>query len=169
VRGSTRRKSPQLAVQPRHARDEALGFDRLQDRARLRIEAVDLARAVLADPQRAFGPGEAGAAAVRCRDARQDGARVGIDLLDAAVRDLVQVAAVERGARVRLDREGALHPAAVGIDRVQAVAGREPQGVAIEGDAMHGRLVVEGSVLADDMGRCRFHMAILLNTRRRGE
>jgi hypothetical protein len=47
---------PQLAVDPGHAGDVAVGLQRPQDRAGRGIDLVDLAIAVLADPQRAFGP-----------------------------------------------------------------------------------------------------------------
>jgi len=68
-----------------------------------------------------------------------------------------------------LDRQRTLQPAAVGIDRVHVVAGCEPELLAVEGDAVHVGLVVEGSVFADDVGRCRFHMCILGNAGRGGE
>src|SRR5262245_63778202 len=47
---------PQLALDPRHAGDEAIGFDRAQNRARLRIDLVNLAAAIVSDPERALGP-----------------------------------------------------------------------------------------------------------------
>src|SRR5688500_5601721 len=49
---------PQLAVDPGHAGDEAVGLDGAQDRVGLGIDLVDLAIAVLPDPQAALGPGE---------------------------------------------------------------------------------------------------------------
>src|ERR1700724_4822528 len=52
---------PELAVDPGHAGDEAVGFDGAQDRSGLRIDLIDFAGAVVPDPQRAFGPGEPGA------------------------------------------------------------------------------------------------------------
>ena len=54
---------PQLAVDPGHAGDEAVGLDGAQDGAGLGIDLVDLAIAVLPDPQAALGPGEARVAA----------------------------------------------------------------------------------------------------------
>src|SRR5439155_13472740 len=50
---------PQLAVDPGHAGDEAVGLDGAQNGARLRIDLIDLAIAVLPHPQLALGPGEA--------------------------------------------------------------------------------------------------------------
>src|SRR5262245_43181766 len=49
---------PQFAVDPRHASDETVRFDRALDGARLGIDLQDLAIAVLPDPQAALGPGE---------------------------------------------------------------------------------------------------------------
>src|SRR6185437_680892 len=49
---------PQFPIDPRHARDEAIGFDRAKNRARPRIDLVDLSGAILADPERSLRPGE---------------------------------------------------------------------------------------------------------------
>ena len=60
---------PQLAVDPGHAGDEAVGLDGAQDCPGLGVDLVDLALAVLPDPERPFGPGEPGiAAAAGCRE-----------------------------------------------------------------------------------------------------
>ena len=48
---------PELAIDPGHPGDEAVGFDRAKDRTRLRIDLMDLPVPVFPDPQRAFGPG----------------------------------------------------------------------------------------------------------------
>jgi hypothetical protein len=52
---------PELAVHPRDTRDKAIGLQRSQDLARLGIDLVDAAVVILADPQRALGPGQSGA------------------------------------------------------------------------------------------------------------
>jgi hypothetical protein len=65
---------------------------------------VDLALAVLPDPERALAPGEAGiAAAARRRDGGQHAAGRRVDLLDPALGDLEQVPAVEGRSRMRRD------------------------------------------------------------------
>ena len=65
VFGSIRRTSlsspspgavPQLAVDPGDPGDDAVGFDGAQNLSRLGIDLMDLAAAMLADPERAFGP-----------------------------------------------------------------------------------------------------------------
>src|SRR4029077_6108679 len=87
---------PQLAVDPGHAGDEAVGLDGAQNGARLGIDLVDLAIAVLPHPQTALGPREARGATVAGRwDRRHDIAGGGIDLVDARFGDLVEVRAVE--------------------------------------------------------------------------
>ena len=92
---------PQLAVDPGHAGDEAVGLDGAQDGAGVGIDLVDLAIAVLPHPQAALGPRQARVAAAAGRgDRRHDGAGGGIDLVDARFGDLVEVRAVERGAGV---------------------------------------------------------------------
>src|SRR5690242_20142195 len=50
---------PELAVGPGDAGHDTIGFDGAQDLPGLGIDLNDLAAAVLADPQRPFGPGEA--------------------------------------------------------------------------------------------------------------
>ena len=55
---------PELAVHPGDAGDEAIRLDRAQDGAGLGVDLVDLAGAVLADPERPLGPGQARVAAV---------------------------------------------------------------------------------------------------------
>src|SRR5262249_51863651 len=54
---------PQLAVDPGDAGDETVGGQGAQDGPGLRVDLVDLALAVLADPQRPLRPGHAGIAA----------------------------------------------------------------------------------------------------------
>src|SRR3546814_3714748 len=75
---------PEVAIDPAHAGDETVRFDRAQDLAAVRIDLMNLALAVLAHPQRTLGPGHAGiAAATRCWNRRQNLAGFRIDLLDA--------------------------------------------------------------------------------------
>src|SRR5687768_78068 len=44
---------PELTVDPRHSRDEAIGLDGLPHFARFRVDAMDLALSVLPNPQAA--------------------------------------------------------------------------------------------------------------------
>ena len=74
---------------------------------RSRVDLVDLALAVLAHPQRALGPGQARiAAAAGGGDGVEHAAGPGVDLQDAVLEDLVEVLAVECGARMRSDVDG---------------------------------------------------------------
>src|SRR5688572_8376525 len=92
---------PQLAVDEAHAGHEAVRFDRAQHGARVRVDFQDLSVAILADPQRAFGPRETGVAPLAGRrDRREHGARLRIDLVDPRLGDLIEVRAVERSAGV---------------------------------------------------------------------
>src|SRR5476649_1050779 len=143
---------PELAVDPGHSGDEALGFDGAEDRAGLGIELVDLPVAMLPHPERAFGPGEPGAAAVGCRDRGEHLAGRGIDLLDAIARDLEQVPAIEGGACVRSDIDRALCLAARRIESFERVAGGDPDVPAVIGDPVHAFDIREGAILADDFG-----------------
>src|SRR3546814_9743948 len=58
---------PEVAIDPAHAGDETVRFDRAQDLAAVRIDLMNLALAVLAHPQRTLGPGHAGIAAATRR------------------------------------------------------------------------------------------------------
>jgi hypothetical protein len=123
---------------------------------RLRIDLVDLAIAVLPDPEAALGPGQAGVAAFAGRGDRcQDVAGGRIDLVDAGLGDLVEVGAVERGAGVAgaLERAGDL--AAGGVESEQFRAGRGPHAAAVVRDAMDGRGAGEWAVLPHDLGGTR--------------
>ncbi|CAM5442605.1 hypothetical protein [Rhodanobacter lindaniclasticus] len=149
---------PALVVDPGDAGDEAVGFDRAQDRAGRGIDLVDLAPAILADPQRALGPGQARVAVARRGDGGQHATALRIDLADAVLGDLEQVVAVERGAGVGGDVEGAQHLAVGRVTGVQPRAGGEPHMLAIAGDAMHAIDVRVRSVLDGDLGVCSFHV-----------
>src|SRR4029078_5447770 len=59
-----RGRVPKLAVDPGDAGDEAVGLDAANDRAGAGIDLVDLAIAVLAHPQAAFGPGKSGVVSI---------------------------------------------------------------------------------------------------------
>src|SRR6266542_1077650 len=143
---------PELAVHPGNARDEAIRINRAQDRAGLGVDLADLAGAILSDPERPLGPGQARVAAVgRCRDGGHDLARAGVDLLDAVVGQLPQVLAVESSAGVGGDRELADQRAALGIERDDALAAREPDVRAVEGHAVDLVHTGIGAVFAEDL------------------
>jgi len=73
-----------------------------------------------------------------------------VDLLNSIAGDLVQVPAVEGGARMRGDIERAHRFPARRVDRVQRVAGRDPDIGAVISDPSHIRDIRKGAVFADD-------------------
>jgi len=80
---------PELSIDPGDAGHEAVGFDRAQNLACLRVDLMDLPITILSDPQRPLGPCEPRVAATAgCRDGGEDLSRGRIDLLDAILRDL---------------------------------------------------------------------------------
>src|SRR5712692_3486742 len=144
---------PELAVDPGHAGDEAVGFDGAQNGAGLGIDLMDLALAILPHPERPFGPGEPGVgAAAGRRDRRQHTTGLRIDLLDAILGDLKQVPAVEGGPGMRGDIERAQRLAARRIEGGQLVSGGNPDVLTVIRDAMHLVDTRKGAVLADDVG-----------------
>src|SRR5262249_48703475 len=146
--------------------DEAGARNGAEDLSALRIDLMDLAIAMLPDPERAFGPGEPRASSGRCWDGGEHAAGRRIDLLDAIVGDLKQMLAVECGAGARRDIERARNRAARRIERVQPLAGGEPDVPAVEREPVHVVDAREGSVLADDVGRRSIHGIILLARQR---
>ena len=136
-------------------------LDGPEDRARLRIDLVDFTVAMLPDPERAFRPGHSGCAAVGCRDRRQHTASLRVDLLDAILGNLEQMFAVEGGSRVRGDIERAHRLAAVGVNRVQRVAGRDPHAGAVIAHPVHMGDAGKGTVFADDGCCCSIHKLTL--------
>src|SRR6266508_2547062 len=143
---------PELAVHPGDAGDEAIRFDRAQDGAGLGVDLVDLAGAVLADPERPLGPGQVRVAAVgRRRDGGADLARARIDLLDPVVGELPEVFAVEGGAGVGGDGELADQRAAAGIEGDDALASGEPDVGTVEGHAVDVVDAGIGAILAEDL------------------
>src|SRR5262245_51369474 len=109
---------PELAVDPGDTRDKAIRFDRAQDGARLGVDLVDFAGAVLSDPKSPFSPGQARVAALGRRGDRGDNlARLRIDLLDPVVGKLPEVLAVKSCAGLGGDRDLADQRAALGIER----------------------------------------------------
>ena len=100
-----------------------------------------------------FGPREPGVAAVAGRrDGREHAAGLRIDLLDAILGDLKQVLAVEGRSCMRGDIDRAHRLAALRIEGVQLVAGRKPDVLAVERDAMHLVDAGKGAILAEDFG-----------------
>jgi hypothetical protein len=88
---------PELSIDPGDAGHEAIGIDRAQELAGLRVDLMDLAGTIFSDPQRPLGPGEPRiATAPRCRDRGEDLPGRRIDLLDAILGDLEEVLPVER-------------------------------------------------------------------------
>ena len=143
---------PELAVDPGDAGDEAVRLDGAQDRAGLRIDLMDLAVAMLPDPERAFRPGHPGVRRLRasgCVASTRPVVR--IDLLDAIPGDLEQVSAVEGGSRMRGDIERA-HGLPARRDRSRSACRRSRSRIgAVIADPMHVRDVREGAVFADDI------------------
>src|SRR4030095_7451681 len=118
---------PQFAVDPRDAGDEAVRLDRAKDCAGFGIYLMDLPVPVLTDPERPFGPREAGVTtAARCRDRREHPSGFWIDLQDAIFGDLKQMLTVEGRAGMRGAADRARDFPAAGIKRRELVAGRKP-------------------------------------------
>ena len=69
--------------------------------------------------------------------------------------------AVEGRARMGGDLDAAGRLAALGVERIQCLAGCEPDCAAVIGDTVDAFHAGEGAVFADDFGWLLFHEAIL--------
>src|SRR5262245_31977092 len=118
---------PEFALNPGDPGDEAVRFDRAQDRSGLRIDLMDFSIAIVTDPERPFGPSEprVGAAA-GSRDRGQYAPALGIDFLNAILGELVEIFAIKSRARVGRNIDRTRRLAAHGIEGVQLVARCEP-------------------------------------------
>src|SRR6185312_5562815 len=131
---------------------------------------MDLPLSILPYPERPFGPRQPRVtAAAGRRNRRQHTTRVRIDFLNAILSQLKQVLAIERGSGVRTDIDRALGLPARWVERVQLVAGREPDVLAVERHPIDVFDARERSVLAEDLRRCSSHASILFDRKRTGE
>ena len=85
-----------------------------------------------------------------------------INLLDAGLRDLIEVLAVERGSRMGGDIDCAHGFSARWIEGVEPVARGEPHMLTIERDPMRLVCVWEGAVVTNNFSGCSFHLCILV-------
>ncbi|MNY57074.1 hypothetical protein D3C86_1932240 [compost metagenome] len=114
---------------------------------------MDFSPPMLAHPQRTFRPCKAGVATVaRRRDRRKYAAGLRIDLLDAILGDLEQVLPVEGRARMGGDIDGTHRLTALGVERIQFVAGGKPDVMAVERHAMHLLGTGKGTIFAENFG-----------------
>src|SRR6516225_8568485 len=151
-----------FAIHPGDAGDEAVGLDRAEDRPGLRVDLMNFSRPILADPERAFGPGEAGVtAAAGGRDRGEHAAGPGVDLLDAIFGNLKQMLAVKRRSGTGCDIDLTHRLSARGVERVQLVARRKPDVLSVIGDAIHALDARKGTVLSDNFGGRSFHLSLL--------
>ena len=153
---------PELAVDPGDAGDEAVGLDGAENRPGLGVDLVDLSIPILPHPEHPFGPREPRVtAAAGRRDRGEHTAGLGIDLLDALLRELKQVLAVERRSCMRGDIDRANRLPARRIERVQLVSGRKPDVLTVKRDPMHVVDTWKGSILIENFGCRSFHASVL--------
>src|SRR5580765_883824 len=144
---------PELSVDPGNSRDEAVGLDGAKNRARLRIDLMDLPVAILSNPESPFRPCEPRvAAAAGRRDRGEHTAGLRIDLLDAILGELKQVLPVEGRARMRGDVDRAQPFPAGWIEGVHLVARSEPDVLTVIRDAMHVVRARKRSIFTNDLG-----------------
>jgi hypothetical protein len=117
---------PELAVGPGDPGDEAIGLDRAKNRSGPGIDLIDRPVPILPHPERPFGPREPRVTtAAGRRDRGEHTAGLRIDLVDAVLRELKQVLAVEGRSRMPGDIDRAQDRPARRIEGVQSVSGRE--------------------------------------------
>jgi len=113
---------PQLSIDPGDSGHEAIGFDCAKDGACFGIDLVDLPCPILPNPESAFSPSKSRVTAVAGRrDSGENSTRLWIDLLNAILGDLKQMAAIEGRSCMRSDINRTLHFAARRVEGIQPV------------------------------------------------
>src|SRR6201997_2413484 len=144
---------PELSLYPADPGNETGGLDGTKHCPGLGIDLIDLPVFVLRHPETPFCPRHAGAATGRRRDRHPHLTGFRIDLPDAVVADLIEVLAVERSARVRSDIDRARGFPTRWVERLQIIAGCNPDLFAIKGDPVHTIDTRKGSVLTNNLCR----------------
>jgi hypothetical protein len=144
---------PEVSVDPGNSGDEAVGLDGAKNRPSVGIDLIDLSLAILAHPERPFGPSESRVTAAPWSGyRRQNLAGLGIYLLDAILGYLIQVLAIKGRACVRCYVDRAQWLSTRWIESVQFVSGREPDVLAVIRNSTHAVDPWKWTVLADDFG-----------------
>src|SRR5204863_8840816 len=150
------RGGPELSVDLRAAGAQPFRLDVPQDRARVRVDLVDLARAVFADAERTLGPRQARVAALSRRgNAAQHAGRLGVHRLDPVFGDLPEIFAIESGPGVGRDVELAQQLSACRVDGGELFAPGEPDVSAVPGDAVDFLDARKRAIFADDLRALR--------------
>jgi len=142
---------PQLSIDPRDSGHEAVGFDGAKDRACFGIDLVDLPCPILSNPESAFSPRKSRVTAVAGRrDGGENLTRHWINLLNAILGDLKQMAAIEGRSCMRCDIHRTLDFAARRIEGIQPVPGCEPDVLTVIANSVHAVSSGEGAILPHD-------------------
>jgi hypothetical protein len=137
---------PQLAVNPRHPGDEAVGLDCAKNRPGVGIDLMDLPLSILPDPKRSFRPCETRVAtATGRRDCRKHTAGLRIDLLNAVLGELKQVLAVECRSCMRGDIDRAQRLPACRIEGREFVSSSKPDVLTVLRDSVYVLYTRKGS------------------------
>ena len=161
---------PELSVDPRHAGDEPVGRDGAKNRARFRIDLIDLPLAMMPHPQRSLGPREPRVAAIAGRrDGAKHAAGLRVDLLDLLLGELKEMLPVERRPSMCGDVDRAHHLTARRIERGELVSGGEPHVLTVVRDSAHIVETRKRSVLTGDVGFFSSACFRLVDEQRSGE
>lgn len=147
------RAVPERAADARYARNEPIRRERLDHLAGLRVDFVDLRLAELTDEQVPVSEGHSALRALGRAAHSADDAPIGWTYdQDFALRELIEVLAIERGTSASSGQIEALHHLrSIGIEGDELVVSREPHEFSVEGDTVNAGFV-EGLMLADDLG-----------------
>src|ERR1700758_626786 len=142
---------PELSFNPADSGDEAGRLNGAKNSPTLGINLIDLPVFVLRYPETPFCPSHTGATAGGRLDRGDHLTGLWIDLLDAIVTDLIQVLAVESRARMCADIKRACSFPSRWVERLQIVAGCDPNLFAIKGDSVYAIDTRKGSILTNNL------------------
>src|SRR5262249_33875118 len=143
---------PELSVDPRDAGDEAVRLDGAKNLSSFGIDLMNLPISILPHPKRPLCPSETRVTATAGRgNSGEHESCLRIDFLNAILRDLEQMLAVERGSCMRGDVDRADRRSARWVEGAQLVAGRKPDVLAVVRDSADVG-AWKGAVLTEDLG-----------------
>src|SRR4051812_390175 len=129
---------PKVSIDPSDTGYEAVGLDRSENFAGVRVDLMDFPVTILPHPQGSLGPRKPRVTtAARGRNRGKHMPGFEIDLLDSVLGYLKEVLAIKGCSRMRGDIDRAHRLPACGIECIQSISGRKPDLLTVIGNSVH--------------------------------